>query len=63
MEEKIQKKFFCFPDNCICIGIVKLSLLGTAYLGSAANVLTSSTKIWHFSKRDFFQLNFFVTDE
>ena len=32
MEEKIQKKFFCFPDNCICIGIVKLSLLGTAYL-------------------------------
>ena len=47
---------FSFLDNYIWIGIVKLSLLRTGYFSSAANVLTSSPKIWHVNKRDFFQL-------
>ena len=51
------RKTFCFWDNCISIGIVKLSLLRRGYFSSAANVLTSSPKIWHVNKRDFFQLN------
>ena len=50
-------KFFCFWDNWIGIGIVKLSLLWTGYFSSAANVLTSSPKVLDVSKRDLFQLN------
>ena len=38
------KKHFCLWDNCIRIGMVKLSLLRTGYLPSAANVLTSSPR-------------------
>ena len=56
------EKLFSFSDNCISIGIVKLSLLRTGYFSSAANVLTSSPKIWHVNKRDFFQLNFLGSD-
>ena len=33
------RKTFCFWDNCISIGIVKLSLLRRGYFSSAANVL------------------------
>ena len=51
------KNVFCFWDDCIWIGIVKLSLLTTGYFSSAANVLTSSPKILHINKRDFFQFN------
>ena len=51
------EKFFCFLENCIWIGTVKLSLLRTGYFSSPANVLTSSTKILHFNKRDFFQFH------
>ena len=54
---KNSEKVFCFWDNSIWIGIVKLSLLRTGYFSSAANVLTSSPKIWHVKNRDFFQLN------
>ena len=50
-------KKFCFWVNCIWIGIVNLSLLRTGYFSSAANVLTSSPKILHVNKREFFQLN------
>ena len=57
------RKSFCLRDNCISIGIVKLSLLRTGYFSSAANVLTSSPKIWHVNKRDFFQLHWFGSDE
>ena len=39
MKQKFQKKAFCFWDNCISIGIVKLSLLRRGYFSSAANVL------------------------
>ena len=60
---KNSEKVFCFWDNCIWIGIVKLSLLRTGYFSSAANVLTSSPKICHVNKRDFFQLNFLPSDQ
>ena len=60
---KIWEKVFCFWDNCIWIGIVKLSLLRTGYLSSAASVLTRSPKFWHVNNRDFFQLNFFNSDQ
>ena len=55
--EKDWGKSFFFTDNCIWIGIVKLSLLRTGYLSLASNVLTISPKIWHVNRRDFFQLN------
>ena len=48
---------FCWLNNCMRIGIVKLSLLRTGYFSSAANVLTSSPKTFHVNKRDFFQSN------
>ena len=56
---KNSERVFSFSDNCIWIGIVKLSLLRTQYFSSAANVLTSSPKILHVNKRDFFQLSWF----
>ena len=40
-----REKGFFFLDNCIWIGIVKLSLLRTGYLWLGANVLTSDPKI------------------
>ena len=47
---RISEKVFCFWDNCIWIGIVKLSLLRTGFFSLAANVLTSSPKIWYVKK-------------
>ena len=58
MQQKIEEKKFCFWDNCIWIGIVKLSHLRTWYFSSAANVLTSSPKIFHVNKGDLLQLSF-----
>ena len=55
-----EKVFFWY--NCICIGIVKLSLLRTNYFLSVADVLTRCPKILHVNKRDFFQLNFLGRD-
>ena len=60
---KNSEKVFCFWDNCIWIGIVKLSLLRTGYFSSVANVLTSSPKIWHVNERDIFQLNWLGSDQ
>ena len=60
---KSSEKFFCFWDNCILIGIVKLSLLTTGYFWSAANVLRRCPKIWHVKKRDVFQLNWLGSDQ
>ena len=60
---KSWEKAFCFWDNFIWIGIVKLSLLRTCYFSSAASVLTSSPKIWHANKSDFFQLNWLGSDQ
>ena len=56
------EKVFCFWDNCIWIGIVKLRLLRTAYLSSASNVLTSCTNILHVNMRHFFQINWLGRD-
>ena len=57
------EKCFCFWDNCIWIGIVKLSLLRKGFLSPAANVLRSSPKIWHVKNRDFFQFNWLGSDQ
>ena len=57
------EKFFCFWDICIWIGIVQLSLWGTRYFLSAANVFTGSSKIFHVNKGDLFQLNFLDSDQ
>ena len=59
---KNSEKFFCFWDNGIWIGIVKLSLLTRGYISSVAKVLTSSAKIWHVNKRDFFEHNFHASN-
>ena len=56
-------KVFCFWDNCIWIGIVKLSLLWTGYFSSTGNVLTTSPKIRHVKNRDFFQLIWHGSDQ
>ena len=56
-------KDFVFLDNWIWNGIVKLSLLRTGYFSLAANVVTSSRKIWHVNKRDVFKLNWLESDE
>ena len=57
------RKSFCFWDNCIWIGIVKLSLLRREYFSFAANMLRSSPKILHVNRRDFFQLNWLGSDQ
>ena len=57
-----EEKDFSFCDNCILIGNNNLSLLRTGYFSSAANVLTSSPKIWDINKRDFFLLNWLCND-
>ena len=54
---------FCFWDNCIWIGIVKLSLLRLPYFPSAANMLGSSAKILRANERDVFQLNWLGSDQ
>ena len=51
--EKNSEKYYCFWDNCIWIGCVKLSLLRTEYLPSALNVLTKSLQILNITSRDF----------
>ena len=60
---KNSEKVFCFLDNCIWIGIVRLSLIRTGYFSSAPNVIKSSGKIWHVKNRDFFKLNFLASDQ
>ena len=62
-EAKNWEKVFCFWNNCIWIGIVKLSLLRIGYLSLTSNVFTCSPKIWHVNKRDFFQLNYLASDQ
>ena len=60
--EKNSEKVFCFWDNSIWIGCVKLSLLRGEYLSSAVNVLKNSFKILNSSKIDLFQLNYVQSD-
>ena len=63
MKKEIGEKFFCFWDNCIWIGCVKLFLLRREYLSSAVNVVRNSLNILHISKRDFFQVKFLLSDQ
>ena len=60
---KNSEKVFCFWDNCIWIGIVKLSLFRTGYFSSAANVLTNSPNNLHVNQKDFYQLNWLGNDQ
>ena len=50
---KYWENVFYFRDNCIWVGIFKLSLLRTGYLSLAANMFANSRKIWHMAKKDF----------
>ena len=50
MEQKFQKKFFVFE-------------IITSELVLAANVLTSSPRVWHVNKKDFFENNFLACDK
>ena len=63
MQKKIDKKYFSFWDNCVCIGINKLSVIRTGHFSSRAYVLTTTPKILHVNKRDFFQLNRLDSDQ
>ena len=56
-------KNFYFWDNCIWRCCYKLSLLRTKCFSLAVNVLTNSSKIFHITKRDFFQLNCLHSDQ
>ena len=60
---KSWQKLFCFSDNCIWIGIVKMSLFRTGYFSSVANVLTRYPQIWYVNKGDFFEKNFLASDQ
>ena len=51
---KNSEKRFCFRDNYVRIGCVKLSLLRKEYLSSAVNVLKNSYKALRLTKTDFF---------
>ena len=59
---KNPEKLFCFWDNSIWIGYVKLSLLKEEYLSWPVNVLENSLKILHSSSIGFFQLNYVHSD-
>ena len=63
MQKKKSEKAFCFLDNCVRIGCVKLSLLRREYLSSAVNVLTNSYKALRLTKTDFFRLNYLPNDQ
>ena len=60
---KNSDKVFCFSDNWIWVGIVKLFLLRTRYFSLVANMLTSSPKIWHVNKKRFFEHNFYFSNQ
>ena len=61
--KKNSEKFFCFWDNCIWIGCVKLSLLRREYLPSALSVLGNSLEILHITNRNFLKVNCLHSDQ
>ena len=63
MEQKIVKKFLLCEITASELVSFKWFLLRRGYFSLAANVLTSSPKIWHVNKRDFFEHNFLDSDE
>ena len=62
-KKKRWEENFRFWDHCISIGCNNMFLLKREYLSSSGNVLTNSLKILHITKRDFFQLNYFHSDQ
>ena len=50
---------FCFWDNCVRIGCLKLSLLRREYLSSAVNVLGNSYKPLYLTETNFFDSSTF----
>ena len=60
---KNPEKAFCFWDNYVRNGCVKLSVLRGEYLSSAVNVLTNSYKSLRLTKTDFFWLNYLPNDQ
>ena len=60
---KNPEKAFCFWDNYVRNGCVKLSVLRREYLSSAVNVLTNSYKSLRLTKTDFFWLNYVPNDQ
>ena len=57
MQKKIVESFFCFWDNSIWIGWLKLSVLRREYFQSALSMLGKSLEIFHITNRDFLQVN------
>ena len=60
---KNSEKAFCFWDNYVRIGCVKLSLLRKEYLSSAVNVLKNSYKALPLTKTDFFWHKYLPDDQ
>ena len=63
MYQKIQEEFFVSEIITSELVSLKFSVLTTRYLSSAANLLTSSPKLWHVNKRHFLQLNCLASDQ
>ena len=61
--EKNWEKVFCFWDNSIWIGCVKLSLLRREYLPSALSMLGKSLEILHITNRNFLKVNCLHSDQ
>ena len=62
MEQKIEKFFFRFSNNCIELGAANF-LSSTGYLSSADNVLTNTVKISRNTMGEIFQINIPDNDE
>ena len=60
---KNAEKAFCFWDNYVRNGCVKLSVLRREYLSSAVNVLTNSYKSLRLTKINFFELHYLPNDQ
>ena len=56
-------RVFSFWDNCMWMGVIKLSLLGREHLSTTLIVLTKSLKLSHITKRDFLQLSCLPVDQ
>ena len=51
------EKVFCFKDNDVWTGCVKVCILRPEYMYSTVNVLTNSPNILDLTKAEFSQLN------
>ena len=62
-KKKNGEKAFCFLENWILISCVHLSLLRRENLRPGVNVFTNSPKIFHITKRNFFQFSCLNIDQ